>query len=179
MSRFPVHICGQFGTPLYDPGTEEYYYLQFTSIVNLVVGLRLLRCCRNCCNFAGPCGQIMTVSEPFSRFAIRSVQCYFLKIYLWNTLVLTVCCFQQFLPMKQCMYIGVRPSVCGDSRCENVNSHWWFVLCWLHKPYWYCCWCPETETSSLYWAHVSRFHLKMETESSSETLCLNKRLGTV
>jgi hypothetical protein len=26
--------------------------------------------------------------------------------------------------------------------------------------------CPETETSSLYWFHLSRFQLKTETESS-------------
>jgi hypothetical protein len=37
---------------------------------------------------------------------------------------------------------------------------------WFKKPYWWCCWCLETETSSLYWANQSRFHLKTETESS-------------
>jgi hypothetical protein len=30
----------------------------------------------------------------------------------------------------------------------NTNSQWWSVLCWLYKPCWCCCWCPETETSS-------------------------------
>jgi hypothetical protein len=68
--------------------------------------------------------------------------------------------------MKQCMYIEVRPHMCGDSGCGNVNSHWWFVLCWLYKYYW----CLETETSSIYWAQLSRFHLKMEKESSLRTI---------
>jgi hypothetical protein len=30
--------------------------------------------------------------------------------------------------MKQGMSVGVRPHMCGDSRCGNVNSHWWIVL---------------------------------------------------
>jgi hypothetical protein len=29
----------------------------------------------------------------------------------------------------------VRHHMCGDSRCGNVNSFWWFVLCWLYKTY--------------------------------------------
>jgi hypothetical protein len=41
--------------------------------------------------------------------------------------------------------LEVRPHMCEDWRCENVNSNWWFVLCWLYKSYWCCCWCPETE----------------------------------
>jgi hypothetical protein len=28
------------------------------------------------------------------------------------------------------------------------------------------CLCPETETNSVYWAHLSRFHLKTEIDSS-------------
>jgi hypothetical protein len=40
------------------------------------------------------------------------------------------------------------------------------ALFWLYKHYWCCCWCPETETSSFYWALLSRFHLKTEIESS-------------
>jgi hypothetical protein len=42
----------------------------------------------------------------------------------------------------------------------------WFVLCW----------CPETETGFFYWAYLSRFHLKAETESSLRNVVfLNKR----
>jgi hypothetical protein len=38
------------------------------------------------------------------------------------------------------------------------------------------CWCLETETSFSYWSHLSRFHLKMEAESSFQnTVILNKR----
>jgi hypothetical protein len=29
------------------------------------------------------------------------------------------------------MYIEVRPYVCGDSVCVNVNSCFWFLLCCL------------------------------------------------
>jgi hypothetical protein len=29
-----------------------------------------------------------------------------------------------------------------------------------------CCWCPEIENSSIYWAQLSTFYLKSETESS-------------
>jgi hypothetical protein len=59
--------------------------------------------------------------------------------------------------MKQCMYIEVMPHICGDSRCGNVDWHWWFVLRLLYKPYWCCCWCPLSE---------ARFNLNKETESS-------------
>jgi hypothetical protein len=31
--------------------------------------------------------------------------------------------FLTILSMRQCMYIEVRPHMCGDSRHENVNSH--------------------------------------------------------
>jgi hypothetical protein len=68
--------------------------------------------------------------------------------------------------MKQYLYIDVMPTCGGDSRSGNVNSLWSFVLCWLHKPYWCCCWCPDTETSSIYWVHLSRVHLTTETEST-------------
>jgi hypothetical protein len=34
---------------------------------------------------------------------------------------------------------------------------------------------PEIGTSSLYWTQVSRFHLRMGTESSPETLCFKKK----
>jgi hypothetical protein len=40
------------------------------------------------------------------------------------------------------------------------------VLCWFYKPHLVFCWCPETETSSIYWTQLSRFHLKMEIEYS-------------
>jgi hypothetical protein len=33
----------------------------------------------------------------------------------------------------------------------------------LEKP---SCLCPETETSSFFWAHLNTFHLKAETECS-------------
>jgi hypothetical protein len=33
-----------------------------------------------------------------------------------------------FLSIKQCMCIEANPLVCGDSRCENVNFQWWFIL---------------------------------------------------
>jgi hypothetical protein len=36
--------------------------------------------------------------------------------------------FLTILSLKQCMYIEVRLHVCGDSRCENLNSLWWLVL---------------------------------------------------
>jgi hypothetical protein len=45
----------------------------------------------------------------------------------------------------------------------------------LYIPYLCCCWCQEAGTVSIYWAHRSRFHLKMETESSSRNVMfLNK-----
>jgi hypothetical protein len=42
---------------------------------------------------------------------------------LVRTLVLTVL-FLTILSMKQWMYVEVRPHICGDSRCEYVNSLW-------------------------------------------------------
>jgi hypothetical protein len=57
----------------------------------------------------------------------------------------------------------VKLHVCGDSRFENVNSLWWFVLCWLYKPYWCCC-CLLLALSV--GPHLSRFHQKTETQSS-------------
>jgi hypothetical protein len=46
----------------------------------------------------------------------------------------------------------------------------WFVLCWLYKPCWYCSWCSDTKTSAVYWAQLSRLHLKSETESSLQNV---------
>jgi hypothetical protein len=41
------------------------------------------------------------------------------------------------------------------------------MLCLLYiYPILYWCWCPETGTSSIDWAELSRFHLKTEIESS-------------
>jgi hypothetical protein len=37
------------------------------------------------------------------------------------------------------------------------------------------CWCLETETSSIYWAELSIFYLKTETDSSLRNTVLNKR----
>jgi hypothetical protein len=42
------------------------------------------------------------------------------------------------------------------------------------KPYWCCCWCPETETSSIYWAQLSRFHLKTDRIQSPKHCVLNR-----
>jgi hypothetical protein len=49
-----------------------------------------------------------------------------------------------FFPMKWCMYEYIEGSshMFGDSRCRNVNSHWWPVHSWLCKQYWCFCWCP-------------------------------------
>jgi hypothetical protein len=58
------------------------------------------------------------------------------------------------------------PHMYGDSLCRNVNSHWWFSLCSHYKPYWCSCWCPETETSSIYWVQLSVLYLRTETVSS-------------
>jgi hypothetical protein len=43
--------------------------------------------------------------------------------------------FLTILSMKQCVYVDVRPHMCGDSRCEKVNSLWLLVLCWLNQLY--------------------------------------------
>jgi hypothetical protein len=51
----------------------------------------------------------------------------------------------------------------GDSRCGNVNSRSWIVLCWLYELFW-CCY-------SFLWAHP-----KTETESSIRNVVYsNKR----
>jgi hypothetical protein len=34
------------------------------------------------------------------------------------------------------------------------------------ESYWCCLWCRDTENNSIYWSHMSRFHLKTGTESS-------------
>jgi hypothetical protein len=36
--------------------------------------------------------------------------------------------FLATLSLKQRIYIEVRPYMCGDSRCGNINSNWWFGL---------------------------------------------------
>jgi hypothetical protein len=82
VSRLPVHFRGQFWTPLHNQNVQERKgIISFNCILNLMVGLSLLRCCRNCCNLAGPCGHAMEVSmcQPFSRFVVCCIQCYFLK----------------------------------------------------------------------------------------------------
>jgi hypothetical protein len=60
--------------------------------------------------------------------------------------------------------------MCGIQGVENVTSHYRIVLWWPYKLYWSCCWCPETETSSFYLAHLSRLHLKTEIESSLQNV---------
>jgi hypothetical protein len=66
--------------------------------------------------------------------------------------------------------------MCGDSRCEHVNIHWWFVnpigvvadvQRERHRE-------RERETCSFNWAHMSRFHLKVKTESSLRNIFLNE-----
>jgi hypothetical protein len=52
----------------------------------------------------------------------------------------------------------------------KVNSRCWIVLCWFYRPYWWCCWSPETETRCIYWVQLIRFHLKSETESSQRNV---------
>jgi hypothetical protein len=65
--------------------------------------------------------------------------------------------------LRRCTVL--RAHTCGDSKFKNINSRL-FILCWFHKPYLYCCWSQETETSSIYWAQLPTLHLKTETESS-------------
>jgi hypothetical protein len=84
MNGFPVHFHGQFRTPLHDEDIKEWKsIIHFTSIVNLMVGLRLLRWWRNCCNLAGTYGQTTKVSLAYlSHLAVVScIQCYFLKVF--------------------------------------------------------------------------------------------------
>jgi hypothetical protein len=45
----------------------------------------------------------------------------------------------------------------------------WFVYRIL-----FSCWCPLIGISSIDWAQLSRFHLKMETEPSVQNVVLNK-----
>jgi hypothetical protein len=33
----------------------------------------------------------------------------------------------------------------------NVNIHCWLALCWIYRPYWHYCWCPQVETSYVDW----------------------------
>jgi hypothetical protein len=60
------------------------------------------------------------------------------------------------------MHINVKPHMCADSKCGNVNSQRWFLLCRLYQLY--GCWCPETETSPTSLAYLGSFQLKTETE---------------
>jgi hypothetical protein len=65
MSRFLVHFCEQFSTPLHDQDIKisknRGLSLPSTSIVNLMVGLMLLRWWRNRCNLPGPYDQTTKV----------------------------------------------------------------------------------------------------------------------
>jgi hypothetical protein len=36
------------------------------------------------------------------------------------------------------MHIKVRTHMRAASRCGNVNSHWWFLLCWLYETDRFC-----------------------------------------
>jgi hypothetical protein len=88
---------------------------------------------------------------------------YYDDFYSESTLILTT------ISMKYCMDIGARPHVCGFffkflmfnlTLTDGLCCAWFIypILCW--------CWCPEIGTSSIDKAQLSRFHLKMETESS-------------
>jgi hypothetical protein len=68
------------------------------------------------------------------------------------TLVLTVFFLRIYRLDPTCVQIQ------GVERLTLIGG-----LCWLYKPYWCYCWCPETETRSIYWAQMCRFHLKTET----------------
>jgi hypothetical protein len=67
------------------------------------------------------------------------------------------------------MDIGLRPHVCGVSLMILK-----FVLTLADGSCCTWCWCPETGTSSVDWAQLSRFHLKTETESSLRNVASSK-----
>jgi hypothetical protein len=48
-------------------------------------------------------------------------------VFLAMTSFLTVF-FLMTVSKKQCMCIEIWPNMCDDSRCGNVNSHWWLAL---------------------------------------------------
>jgi hypothetical protein len=60
----------------------------------------------------------------------------------------------------------VRPHMCEDSVCGNINSLSWVVLFWLVNPVGVLFGVQrKIELSSIYWTQMRRFHLKEETES--------------
>jgi hypothetical protein len=53
----------------------------------------------------------------------------------------------------------VRPHMCEDSVCGNINSLWWDVLCWLVNSVGVLVGVQrkrEIEPSSIYWTHMWR-----------------------
>jgi hypothetical protein len=75
-----------------------------------------------------------------------------------------------------CLRFQVEPTQLGptDRPTPCLRNQLLFVeLCWFVKPYWCCCWCPQTQTSSIYSAQLSRFHLKTGTKSSLQRCVLN------
>jgi hypothetical protein len=73
-----------------------------------------------------------------------------------------------------CLWIlATTPTFLEIQGVESVHSRWWLfvVLALLILLYLLIsCWCPETETSSICLAQLSRFHLMTDTESSLQTV---------
>jgi hypothetical protein len=71
--------------------------------------------------------------------------------------------------VNYCIHICARPHLFGEFECFLI-----FILtladglccAWFIYPIRYQCGRPEIWTSSIDWAQLSRFHLKMETEPS-------------
>jgi hypothetical protein len=59
-------------------------------------------------------------------------------VFYWLYLGFDSILFLTILSIKECMCIEVRPYICENSWCGNVNSYWWFVLYYLHKSSWCC-----------------------------------------
>jgi hypothetical protein len=48
---------------------------------------------------------------------------------------------------------------------NNKSQHFPY-LHWFYKPHWCCCWCPETDISSVYCIQLNKLRLKKKTVSS-------------
>jgi hypothetical protein len=85
MSRFPVHFCGQFWTPLQDQNAQERkgiisfnFPCEFDCRSNIVEMKKLLQYCWS----MGPNHEsVVDISEPFSLFMVCCIQCSFLKMF--------------------------------------------------------------------------------------------------
>jgi hypothetical protein len=99
--------------------------------------------------------------------------CAQLVLFLVRSLVCAVCPFVPELPValteghaSTCMgphmkwhVSGIRQQVewnsilqCNIATEFKPNGHCYVQV--SRSPCWWCCWCPETETSSFYWAHL-------------------------